>query len=99
MTKRRQLHICHTLQYQKTTQHCQTKKAPPSPKKETATQIFTRRQMKNVKLKNAKNDNFFLGRGQWTIFRWTGHKFSGGQVTKAPRYNKCWSLEILQDNN
>ena len=32
-----------------------------------------------------------------------GHGHSGqnsrSQWTKAPRYNKCWSLEILQDNS
>ena len=44
-----------------------------------------------------QNDNFFLG-------QFSGGQFSGGQFyrsqwTKAPRYNKCWSLEILQDNS
>jgi len=49
LIKKHPQHICQTLQCQKTTQHCQTEIAPPSPKKESSYDVNENRKTEKYK--------------------------------------------------
>ena len=73
-TKSHPQHLCHTLQYQKTTPTLPNQKSPSLSKKETANHIFIRRQWKSLNWKMQKNDNFFLGQISVTVISVTVDK-------------------------